>query len=124
MCLKTVKGSRDASRALIMIAAEALGNGQSVLGLAVIGRLLLAYDTQGPGMLKTVQYPTQPHTMKYRPTPNVIPIMNIYLLPISHLTDEEIEAQRGRVTCPRQHSQKRHKAGGQNAGRFTVALES
>ena len=85
------------------------------MGLAVMGLVgdggLLAFDTQGPRMLNAVQYPPQSHTVKYRFTPKAASQMNTNLLSSPHLTDGETEAQRGKVTCPRQHSHKRHKAG-------------
>lgn len=78
--------------------------------MAAIARSrMLASDTKGPGIPKNVPCLAPSHVMKTRPTPSVqfSPLeMNAYLCLVPHLTDEEIEAQRGKVTCPRQHSKK------------------
>lgn len=64
-------------------------------------------------MLNTVQYLTQSHTVKHCATPNVEspPIEERLLLPIPRLTDLEIEVQRGKGTCPKQHSKRDTKLG-------------
>ena len=68
--VKIGKGCREVHGALTVMAAEASGGVWRCLGLVGDGGLL-AFDTQGPRMLNTVQYPPQSHTAKYRFTPKV-----------------------------------------------------